>query len=299
MRIPAPGNGKAVPSVNSNLADGCLSDSRYRTKDRMRAKGGQVYRRSANSVMLASALVLFIHSSAISGNAIVFPRKIPFSPGDKLTYEGKWGPIPAGEVTLEVLPKETIGGVEAYHFAMTTKTNAVVDLLYKIREREDSFVDGNMTHSILYKKWEESKHPRDITVNFDWDKLEATRTNFGEKSPPIQIVPGTFDPLALLFILRLQDLKENAVVEIPVTDGDTNYRVKVTVGKRDSIEIQGKMYDAFEVTPDMERLEQIVKKSANPQLRIWYTADAQRIPLRINSKVGIVSFIFELVSNVP
>ena len=216
-----------------------------------------------------------------------------------MTYEGKWGVIPAGEVTLEVLPKETINGVEAYHFAMMTKTNAAVDLLYKIREREDSFVDVNMTRSILYKKWEESKHPRDITVNFDWDKLEATRTNFGEKSPPIRILPGTFDPLALLFILRLQDLKENAVIALPVTDGDTNYDVKATVGKRDTIEIQGKMYDAFEVTPDMEKLEHVVKKSENPQLKIWYTADAQKIPLRIKSKVGIVSFVFEIVSTAP
>ena len=216
-----------------------------------------------------------------------------------MTYEGKWGPIPAGEVTLEVLPKEMINGVAAYHFAMTTKTNAAVDLIYKIREREDSFVDSNLTRSILYKKREESKHPRDIIVNFDWDKLEATRTNFGEKSPPIHILPGTVDPLALLYILRLQDLKENMVIEIPVTDGNTNYAVKATVGKRDTIEIQGKVYPAFEVTPDMEKLENIVKKSENSQLKILYTADAQKIPLRINSKVGIVSFVFELVSNVP
>ena len=53
---------------------------------------------------------------------------------------------------MEVLPKETIDGVEAYHFAMITKTNAGVDLLYKVRERQDSFVDSNMIHSILYKK---------------------------------------------------------------------------------------------------------------------------------------------------
>ena len=216
-----------------------------------------------------------------------------------MTYEGKWGPIPAGEVTLEVLPKEMINGVAAYHFAMTTKTNAAVDLIYKIREREDSFVDSNLTHSILYKKREESKHPRDIIVNFDWDKLEATRTNFGEKSPPIHIVPGTFDPLALLYVLRLQNLKENSVIEIPVTDGHMNYAVKATVGKRDLIEIQEEMYPAVEVTPDMERLQDVVKKSDNPQLKIWYTADEKKIPLRIRSKVGIVSFVFELVSNVP
>ena len=209
-------------------------------------------------------------------------------------YKGKWGPIPAGEVSLEVLPEETINGVAVYHFSMTTKTNSAVDLIYKIREREDSFVDSDMTHSILYKKREESNHPRDIIVNFDWNKFEATHTNFGLKSPPIHILPGTFDPLALLYILRLKDLKENSVIEIPVTDGHINYAVKATVGKRDVIEIQGKRYPAVEVTLDMDRLEKVVKKSDNPQLRIWYSADEKKIPLRMSSRVGIVYFVFEL-----
>lgn len=223
---------------------------------------------------------------------------IPFYPGEKLTYEGKWGPIPAGEVTLEVLPKETIGGIETYHLAMTTRTNAAVDLLYKIRERQDSFIDPGMTHSILYKQRTESKHPRDIIVTFDWGKREATRSNFGEKSTPVRILPGTFDPLALIYILRLQDLKENSVIEIPVTDGQTNYAVKATVGKRDTIEIQGEMYPAFEVTPDMERLESIAKKSENPLLKVWYTADEKKIPLRMRSRVGVLSFVFELVGKI-
>jgi hypothetical protein len=250
-------------------------------------------------MLVAFTLILFARSSSVGGSASGVDRKIPFHPGEKLTYEGTWGPIPAGEVILEVLPKEMIDGIETYHFAMTTKTNAAVDLFYKIRERQDSFVDSDMTHSILYKKRAENKHPRDVIVNFDWEKREATRINFGEKSPPIHILPGTFDPLALLFILRLQDLKENSVIEIPVTDGDTNYRVKATVGKRGNIEIQGDMHHAVEVTPDMERLQDVVRKSENPHLTVWYTADEKKIPLRIRSKVGIVSFVFELVSNVP
>jgi hypothetical protein len=262
-----------------------------------RSKG--VYRRSVQPLILAFIFVLFLPPSLISGSARVINKKIPFSPGERLTYEGYWGPIPAGDVTLEVLPKETIDGIEAYHFAMITKTNAAVDLLYKIRERQDSFVDSHMTHSILYKKRTESKHSREIIVNFDWNTFEATHTNFGEKSLPIGILPGSFDPLALLFILRLQDLKENSVIEIPVTDGHVNYWVKATVGKRDSIEIQGKMHQAFEVTPDMDRLENIVEKSENPQLKIWYTADERKIPLRIRSKLGIVSFVFDLVSIAP
>ena len=250
-------------------------------------------------MILSLILIMLLPSSLISGSARVIDKKIPFYPGEKLTYEGKWGIIPAGEVTLEVLPKETINGVETYHFAMITKTNAAVDLLYKIRERQDSYVDADMTHSVLYKKRTESEHPRDVVINFNWEKLEATYTNFGKNAAPVHILPGSFDPLALFFILRLQDLTENSVIEIPITDGNTNIRVKATIGKKDLIEIKGKMYNSVEVTPDMEQLENVVKKSENPQLRIWFSADEKKIPLKIQSKVGIVSFIFEFVSMAP
>jgi hypothetical protein len=247
---------------------------------------------------LVLALILLM-SSLISSSARVIDKKIPFYPGEKLTYEGRWGIIPAGEITLEVLPRETINGVETYHFAMITKTNAAVDLLYKIRERQDSYVDADLTRSVLYKKRTESKHPRDIVVNFNWEKLEANYTNFGKNAATIHILPGSFDPLALFFILRLQDLSENSVIEIPITDGNMNIRVKATIGRKDLIEIKGKMYNSVEVTPDMEQLENIVKKSENPQLRIWFSADEKKIPLKIQSKVGIVSFIFEFVAMAP
>jgi len=256
-------------------------------------------RMGSNSIILCIILIMLLSSSHIIGSARVIDKKIPFYPGEKLTYEGKWGIIPAGEVTLEVLPKETINGVEAYHFAMITKTNAAVDLLYKIRERQDSYVDAKMTRSVLYKKRTESRHPRDVVINFNWEKLQATYTNFGKNAAPINILPGSFDPLALFFILRLQDLIENSVIEIPITDGNMNIRVKATIGKKDLIEIKGKTYKSVAVTPDMEQLENIVKKSENPQLKIWFSADEKKIPLKIQSKVGIVSFIFEFVSIVP
>jgi hypothetical protein len=246
--------------------------------------------------MLALIFTIVSSSSSIGGSMQSFDKKVPFALGERLIYRGRWGLLPAGDVTLEVLPKETIDGIEAYHFAMTTKTNAAVDLLYRIRERQDSYIDANITHSILYKKRNESAHPRDIIVNFNWEKREASYANFGEKMAPIHIEPGSFDPLALFFILRLHDLKENSVIEIPVTDGRKNIGVKATAMKREMITVEGKTYDTFLVTPDMERLENIVKKSADPQLKIWFAADHKQTPVKMQSKVGIVSFIFELVS---
>ncbi len=261
-----------------------------------------ICRRFSKSVLFVLIPLMFLHFTLISVADKVPGRGIPFQPGEKLTYKGRWGIIPAGELTLEVHPKQTVNGIEAYHFVMTTKTSALVDLIYKIRERQDSYVDIGMTHSIFYKKKTESEHPRDENINFNWEKLEATYTNFGETRPPIHILPGTFDPLGLFYALRFQNLKENSEIYVPLTDGNLNIEVRAIVGKKDIIEIEGKTYDAIEITPNMkmlDKLEKVVKKSDNPRLKVWVTADEKKIPIKIRSKVGIISFDFDIVSGLP
>jgi len=188
--------------------------------------------------------------------------------------------IPAGETTLEVLPKETFNGIAAYHFVMITKTSKVADLFYKIRERQDSYVDIGVTHSLFYKKKTESPHPRDENIKFNWEKREATYTNFGQSKPPMHVIPGTFDPLALFYALRLRPLKENTVIHLPMTDGNNvSIEVLVNIGKREVLEIDGKKYDTIEVTPDMsmlDKLDKVVKKSDDPQLKVWVTTTIRR-----------------------
>lgn len=244
--------------------------------------------------------VIFLNFVAISTAAKEPEKIIPFHIGEKLKYQGRWGIIPAGELTLEVLPMETLNGVESYHFVMTTKTSKVVDLVYKIRERQDSYVDSGMTHSVFYKKKTESEHPRDENIKFDWENLKATYTNFGETRRPINIPPGTVDPLGLFYVLRYQNLKENSEIIIPMTDGNLNIEVRALVGKKSKVEIGENTYDTIEITPNMNMLDKldkdkVVKKSDNPQLKIWVTADKKRIPIKIRTKIGIISFDFDFV----
>ena len=53
------------------------------------------------------------------------------------------------------------------------KTSKFVDAFYKVRDRIESFTDIDLTHSLLYKKRHDGKSLRDISVEFDWNKMEA------------------------------------------------------------------------------------------------------------------------------
>lgn len=256
----------------------------------------RIRRSTAKRILIALTLMPLFFSPAYSAKT---DENAPFKPGEKLAYQAKWGVFPAGELTLEVLPMTTIKGIDARHFAMTTKTNAFVDRIYKVRERQESYVDVGMTHSILYTKQSEGEHPRDVVVDFDWEKLKTTRSNFGKKGPSIPLLPGSFDTLALFYVVRLHELREKSVIEIPITDGNKNVVVTATVAKRERISIGKHDYDTFKVIPDMESLEsqKAFKKGDVPQLIIWFTADDQKLPVKIQSKVKVGYFTFELSPN--
>ena len=48
-------------------------------------------------------------------------------------------------------------------------------------------------------------------------------------------------------------------------------------------------------TPEMKNLSGVFKKSPDGILRVWYSADNRRLPVKISSKVVVGSFTASLV----
>lgn len=220
----------------------------------------------------------------------------PFKPGEKLTFTLRWGIIHAGEATLEVHSNKTIDGREACHFVMTARTNDVIDAFYKVRDRIDAYTDANVEQSLHYrKKQKEGKHEKDAVVRFDWEKGTALYTNFGNPRDPIEVAPGTLDPLSAFYFTRTVPMAENQIIERPVTDGKKSVIGRVTVAGRETIETPLGTFDTFLLEPELEHVGGVFEKSDKAKLQVWVTADHRKIPVRVRSKVVIGSFIGDLV----
>lgn len=220
----------------------------------------------------------------------------PFYPGEKLTFKVYWAFIPAGEVTLEVFPSETLNGIYCSRFVMTSRTTEVIDLFYKVRDRIDSYTDQRVTRSILFKKQQDGKSKRRIIVDFDWEKQQAQYSNLGEKRAPIPVLPGALDPLSVFYAFRLRALEEGKEVEVPVTDGKKCVMGKALVIKRERIKVSSGEYDTFLVEPELKQIGGVFEKSEKASFQIWVTADRDQIPVRIKSRVIVGSFVAELTS---
>ena len=231
-----------------------------------------------------------------SQSAPATEEKFPFHPGERMVFEVKWAFIPAGEGVLVVKPIEDIGGIPSYHFVFTARTNEVVDLIYKVRDRVDSYVDTAMTHSILYKQRQRGKSRKDVTVHFNQTKLQAQYALFGRKAEPVSISRGTFDPLSVFFALRLYDPNILKEVSIPVSDGKKCVLGRARIIKRERIRVAGAVYDTFLAEPELEHIGGVFKKSPHAKIQIWVTADYRHIPVRIKSRVIVGSFTADLIS---
>jgi hypothetical protein len=244
-------------------------------------------------ICLATAFLVFI---ALSSQTQAVERAFPFSHGEKLTFQVTWSFLPAGEGILEILPMERINGVLSYHFVMTTRTYPFIDLIYKVRDRIDAYTDEAMTHSLLYKKRKEGKSKGDVVVNFDWDKKEALYSSLGEKSKPIPLKPGSFDPLSVFYAFRLQPLRENMEIKVHVTDGKGCFTGKARIIRRETVTVASGTYDTFLAEPELGHIRGVFQKSKHARFQIWVSADHHRIPVRIRSKVSVGSFVAELIS---
>jgi hypothetical protein len=244
----------------------------------------------------ATALVAILVYFVLAPNIDALAHDFPFERGEKLTFEVRWAFIPAAQAVLEILPLETLDGKKAYHFVMTTETNAFADVFYKVRDRFDGYADKSMTHSLLYRKKGSGKHKRDITVTFDWEKREAQYISSDEVREPISILPGSFDPLSVFYAFRLTPLKEGLELQVPVADGRKCVMGKARVIRRETIKVRGVSYDTFFVEPDLEHVGGVFEKSPKASVQIWVTADENQIPVKLKSKVVVGSFVAELVS---
>ncbi|MBF0226419.1 MAG: DUF3108 domain-containing protein [Desulfobacterales bacterium] len=220
-----------------------------------------------------------------------------FEIGEKLVYEIKWGVITAANLTLEVNPCEPIENIPVYHFVMSVKTSDFIDYFYKVRSLYESYTAQDLSRSFIFKKKQrEGSTKREVIVNFDWNKKEASYSNFGKKEKITVLNTNTLDPLAILYFCRIIDLKEKTTIQRWVCDGKDNILSSAQILKRETKKIGIGSFDTYLIEPDLKSVGGVFKKTKNPSFKMWVTADEKRTPVFIQSKVIVGSFVVELVA---
>lgn len=216
-----------------------------------------------------------------------------FSEGEFLRYRVHYGWITAGEATLAIeKQKHQINGRNCYRAIAEGKSQGITDVLYKVRDRYESFIDDQAMLPLKsirdiregnYKRYDE------ITYNHFTDTIISKL--FGVKSVPHHIQ----DILSAFYFAR-------AHVFPSATPGDTLvittffdnelFPLVVKYAGKETIDTDLGTFRCLKLIPLVE--EGRVFKSKE-DVRIWVTDDRNFIPVRIQSDILVGSMKFDLV----
>ncbi|NDV62286.1 DUF3108 domain-containing protein [Puniceicoccales bacterium CK1056] len=219
-----------------------------------------------------------------------------FSAGEELTYKLGWGFFRVADSTLSVNP----GFYEeqpALKVTLETETNLFADAFYKVRNLSTSWISPEVTHAFEFSAVQkESTRNRDTVATFKPVELTARyRNNLnGSERDEIKIEPGTFDPLGIVYFVRCLDFKVGDDILVPTSNGKEFFYTVVHVVKKVKRKFALGKREAFLLEPDIKDVGGVFKRSEGGRIRFYFSADEEKLPLRMESQVAVGSFWAEL-----
>ncbi|NIV16633.1 MAG: DUF3108 domain-containing protein [Aliifodinibius sp.] len=234
-----------------------------------------------------------------------------FRIGEKLRFKIRYGFIKAGEATMEVKDIITIrDSVPVYHILTTAKSTKAFDLVYKVRDSVETFIDMNGLFSWkFYKRLREGGYKMDLLAEYNhrYGIANVKKIRYHSDEPLrvknketfyLSIPPYIVDILASFYYVRTQDLRVGEPIYMTNHDNQKIYDLKVIVQKKERIKVDAGEFNCVVVIPRLKG-EAIFKQKG--ELWVWLTDDEYKIPVQMKSKVAVGSITTELtdIEGVP
>ncbi len=202
---------------------------------------------------------------------------VPFSIGERLEYDVKFGVLKVGSGKMEVLGIETIRGREAWHTAFTVKGGT---FFYKVNDRLESWIDTETFASLRHvQDLQEGKRDRERRFEIYPDRLVYTEND----GPELPTARDPLDDASFLYFIRTVPLSVGQTYDFPRYFRPDRNPVRVRVLRKESVKVPAGRFDAIVIQP-------IIKSkgifSENGQAEIWLSDDDRRIMLQMKSNLS-------------
>ncbi len=230
-------------------------------------------------------------------------RNIPqnaFTAGEDLYFVITWGVLTAGYSNLSIHGIETMNGRPTYHIVSEAISAGMADAFYKVKDRNDAWLDVQSLTTVRYeKKMKEGKYRLEEVGILDQVKhqyfvhsLRVDKNKTEEFKGPLPA--DILDVLGSLYYVRTLPLEVGKTFTMDVYSGEKVWPLEVKVRKREKVKVPAGKFDTFLVEPMMRQPGIFVSKGK--KLEVWMTADERRMPVRMRSEVVIGHVAAELVS---
>jgi hypothetical protein len=211
---------------------------------------------------------------------------------ERLTYELKWGVIPAGLAKIEVKKDSD----RNYSLHLSAMTHPYIDSIYPVRLFIKSTFKENLKALRYFKDTKEGfgKKKKEEIIFSEKDGTASYFKN-GRLKRTFSVPSQILDPLSSLFACREYDVVSRSL-KMKITDGKKIVDGDVAFLRREEISTPAGTFRAMALQPNFKGLGGIFKDDPTARITLWITDDSRRIPIRLSSDFKVGSFSAEITS---
>lgn len=192
----------------------------------------------------------------------------------------------------------TINGREAYHIRIFNRSNAFLDLIFKVRDVYHSYLDVKDLKTLRFEKnVVEGRYRAHEEIDFDHETGTAHYHSFLNGSrKAFKFTPGSVDAISAVYKYRFENLDPDKEVRIPVTWDEKQYDVRIPILEEKVLKKSffGSL-DAFKVKPYVYKPTDPNVKSS--RVEIWVSNGRGRIPMEMRAKVPIAGSVKAILTD--
>jgi len=217
--------------------------------------------------------------------------------GERLTYDISWLNILAGTAVMEVQPDGTAGDKSRAKLVTTAQSRPAISKFFPVDNRVESEFDLRTQlpqHMVFHRR--EGKNKEDIEYTFHHAEGTVTAVRQGT-TESLPIPAGTQDLISCLYYVRNQlPMIPGASLMLNVHHDKKNRQVEVRVENIETLEGAWGRAQTAQVVVIMPFKGLFINKG---NIRVWFTTDERRIPVRMKAKVIIGAIVADLVDGFP
>ncbi|MFT5749166.1 MAG: hypothetical protein ACI93S_000419 [Ancylomarina sp.] len=212
---------------------------------------------------------------------------------EHLKYVIHYGFIRGGKASLK-LKSERYKGHDVHHLILTGRTTGITNSLFGVKNTYESFVDKETLLPIkAIRNIKEGSYKRYNELLFDRENNKVLSKRSGEKD----VVEGVHDILSAFYFARTKlfnsDLVEGQDLKIDTYFSDKPFLLQLKFMGYETINSKIGKIKCYKFIPVVETGRAFKNKD---DMRIWISADENKVPIRVQFDLFIGSLRCDLVN---
>lgn len=240
-----------------------------------------------------AALLTLAASAALGQPAGRAADEVPFGPGERLTFDVRFGPVRVGSAAMEVRDFTAIRGRRAYHTQFTLRGGT---FFYKVNDVLQSWIDTETLSSLRFvQDLEQGSRERERRFEIYPDRRVFVETS-SENPIEQESVDNPLDDASFLYFIRTVPLTVGEQYEFNRYFRPDRNPVTIRVLRRERVDVPAGTFDAVVLRP-------IIKSrgifAEGGQAEVWISDDERRLVLQIKSRLSFGSISLHMRSYTP